>query len=155
MKWKFLGREAKSETVRNVAFNTLTLNNQGGKKNPRHRTAPSSPSPRVRFAVGATQITPVLVPQVSGKLPPPGPRPLYFSLFALTFARDIKSSDLKTSMRSRQLLCWKESRQLGGSARRKPAHPGERLAGISLPRYRGSPCPAGDLLGDAAANKNL
>lgn len=28
MEWKFLEREAKSETVRNAGFNTLTLNNQ-------------------------------------------------------------------------------------------------------------------------------
>lgn len=34
MKWKFLGREAKSETVRNAASNTLTLNKQ--EEEPKH-----------------------------------------------------------------------------------------------------------------------
>lgn len=52
MEWKFLEREAKSETVRNAGFNTLTLNNQD---KPHPSNGESLPHPQLAQALQEKQ----------------------------------------------------------------------------------------------------
>ena len=152
MKWKFLGREAKSETVRNAAFDTLTLNNQDKKIQAEDSPflalvlhALCSRSKPNRASVSTTNFR---------KAASPVRPPRLFLIICTDSERHLLDIPKLVTLKPQSGYSSTSAGKRAGSPAVQ-AHPGNRPAGISPHRYHRSPCPARDLRRDAAENESL